>query len=186
MNILPLFPTPIARFYNFITPKERFQLLKCINNLPSFPHQSIEGDAYSTHKNPPDFLDRKIKNRIQSAVDEFSEVYGNPPTKFGNIWFNIQNVGSRLKEHVHPGSIISGAFYLNVDVSCKLYVHNPNPYIEFSNKSENTFYNHDNVSLDVSNDELILFPSWLRHGNLSMINKLDGRVVVSFNCVECV
>ena len=87
---------------------------------------------------------------------------------------------------MHPGSIISGALYLNVDESCKLYVHNPSPYIEFSNKSENTFYNHDNVSLDVSNDELILFPSWLRHGNLSMINKLDGRVVVSFNCVECV
>ena len=181
MNITPIFPLPIGRVYNFITPKERLHLLKHIKSIPHFPNGAIEGDGSSTFDNPPNLLDRNIKDRLQLAVDEFTDMYGKIPTKIVNIWSNIQNAGSRLKEHVHPDSIISGALYINVDQSCKLYVHNPNPYIEFSTKSKDTPYNYDNVSIDVENGELILFPSWLRHGNLSVINEMDERIVVSFN-----
>ena len=108
MNIRPLFPTPIACIPNFITSKERLQLIKSINNISHHSHDSIDGDGLSTHKQRPSFLDRAIKKRIQNAVDEYNKEYGARPCKISNMWSNIQNKGSRLTEHTHASSIISG------------------------------------------------------------------------------
>ena len=71
MNITPLFPIPIGRVYNFITPKERLHLLKHIKSIPHFPNGAIEGDGSSTFDDPPNLLDRNIKrafNNIFSRI----------------------------------------------------------------------------------------------------------------------
>ena len=183
MNIRPLFPTPIACIPNFITSKERLQLTKSINNISHHSHDSIDGDGLSTHKQRPSFLDRAIKKRIQNALDEYNTECGYRLSKLSNEWSNIQNSGSKLLEHSHPESCISGALYINVGEESKLYFHNPNPYVYFTNRREWTPYNYEYKWIPVHNCELILFPSWLRHGggDDDYINQMDERIVVSFN-----
>ena len=145
----------------------------------------FDGDGSSTHQGGggyPKIVDKDIKNRIQKAVDEYVKMYGLQSVSVKMIWSNIQNVGSRLIEHRHPGSIVSGALYINVGDESKLYFHNPNPYIYYSQYAERTDYNYEFQWLKVENGQLVLFPSWLKHGKYSEIIKMDGRMVVSFNC----
>ena len=186
MDIRSLFPTPIATFSNFINEKERLELFKIIKNTPHSSHGSIEGDGGSTHTSTlrqlSNFVDNNIKKRIQSAVDEYTEIYGIGSVKLHIIWSNIQNSGSRLEEHGHAGSIVSGALYINVGKDCKLCFHNPNPHIYFTEKSADTLYNYEYQWIKAENAKLVLFPSWLRHGKYSVVNEMDNRIVVSFNC----
>lgn len=181
MDIRSIFPTPIAIIPNCITSEERLQLIEVINNITHNPHGAISGDGLSTHKQAPNLLDISIKKRIQTALDEYNTGCGYKLSKLGNIWSNIQNSGSKLLEHVHPPSLVSGALYINVGEECKLYFHNPNPYVYYTVCSDNTPYTFQYNWIPVHNCELILFPSWLKHGKNDYINKMDGRMVVSFN-----
>ena len=184
MNIVPIFPTPIAIKLDFITSKERLQLWDRIKKIDHISHKAIEGDGYSTHGKLSNFLDKNIKDRIQIALVEYNETSGNLPSKIGDIWSNIQNAGSKLNQHSHPTSEVSGALYINVAEDDKLYFHNPNPYVYFTPRKDLTPYNYEYHWIPVKNCQLVLFPSWLRHGNDNVINKMDGRIVVSFNSVN--
>tara|TARA_Y100001963_G_C6589688_1_gene357384 strand:- start:40 stop:612 length:573 start_codon:yes stop_codon:yes gene_type:complete len=186
MNIKPLFPTPIGFFPNFLTSKERLQLIRSIKNFSHGSHGALEGDGVSSHQmytdqRPPNILDRNIKKRIQIALDEYNNNCGNNLSQLDYTWSNIQNVGSKLREHVHPSSSVSGALYINVGEGSKLYFHNPNPYVFFTSYCQSTVYNYEHQWIPVENCELILFPSWLKHGKNDEINEIDERIVVSFN-----
>ena len=91
---------------------------------------------------------------------------------------------SKLNQHSHPGVNISGALYINVGEDDKIYFHNPNQYVYFTNKKNFTPYNYETSWISVNNCQLILFPSWLRHGNDNVINKMDERIVISFNSLD--
>jgi len=184
MNIRPLFPTPIACISNFITSKERLQLIKSIKNINHSSHDAISGDGLSSHRKDGQSsisLDRDIKKRIQTALDEYNTECGNKLSKLDNVWSNIQNSGSKLLEHSHPDCCISGALYINVGEESRIYFHNPNPYVYSTFRRESTPYNYEYNWIPVHNCELILFPSWLRHGGGEYINEMDERIVLSFN-----
>ena len=188
MPINNLFPIPVASIPNFITTEERLKLLDVIKGMEFSNHSALEGDSGSNHKsqcnNPIDFVDDNIKQRIQSAVDSYTEESGHFPSKLHVLWFNIQQPGSILKEHCHPSSLLAGALYINVDDTCVLPVHNPNPHVKFEEFYKSTIYNSYGIDLKVSNGQLLLFPAWLRHGN-STVNHMMNRVVISFNTVRC-
>ena len=186
MNTRSLFPTPVSSFPDFITSKERLQIIKSIKNISHHPHDALGGDGLSSHYHFKDgqfssLLDISITNRIQNALDEYNIECGYKLSKLMNIWSNIQNSGSRLLEHSHPQSLVSGALYINVGEESRLYFHNPNPYVYFTNRRENTPFTYEYIWIPVHNCELILFPSWLRHGKHDYINEMDERIVVSFN-----
>ena len=184
MLIDNLFPIPVDSIPNFITTEERLKLLDVIKRMEYSNHSALDGNAGSNHvsqcHNPIDFVDDNIKQRIQSAVDSYTEESGHAPSKLHTLWSNIQQPGSALREHCHPSSVLSGALYINVDDTCILPVHNPNPYVKFEEFYKSTRYNSYGVDLKVSNGELIIFPAWLRHGN-GIVNQMIDRVVISFN-----
>ena len=178
-EIIPLFATPLFVINDFITEKERVKIYDSIKKLNHLPHSVISGNGTSTHKANVDFLDKGIKDRIQCALDEFSEGYGCYRTKIDTIWSNIQMKGSILKEHVHSNALLSGALYINANDG--IFFHNPNPYIYFTPTNKYTGYNDEYTRFPVKNCQLLIFPSWLKHGKTDLINKMDDRVVVSFN-----
>mgnify|MGYP003304441953 CR=1 FL=1 len=61
MNITPIFPTPVAYFFDFISSKERLDIWKRIKNTPHYDHDAIQGNGFSTHLHNPHLLDKKIK-----------------------------------------------------------------------------------------------------------------------------
>lgn len=188
MDIIPLFPNALGKISNFISEDERLVILKSIMNVKYKPHDSIVGDGVSSYdlKNSYNFIKENIKNRLENKINEYAKVYGISHTvKLDNIWCNIQNSGSVLEEHSHPNSYISGALYINVNDSCFLTFHNPNPYLYFTHIIERTTFSFEWYKYPVKNCDLLLFPSWLRHGHHKHINEMDNRIVVSFNsCLE--
>ena len=99
MNTRSLFPTPVSSFPNFITSKERLQIIKSIKNIPHHPHDAIGGDGLSSHYHFKDgqfssLLDISITNRIQNALDEYNIECGYKLSELINVWTNIQNSGS--------------------------------------------------------------------------------------------
>ena len=188
MDIAALFPSPVATFFDFITEEERLQIFESVMSVEHPPHGAITGKGFSTHTKAVQedvrsstIVSSKIIDRMQDAVDQYGSEYGSKSTELMNIWSNIQHAGSRLREHTHPNSVISGALYINVDESCKLYFHNPNPYMKFFDRGTDTFFNYEYYWLQVKNCELVLFPSWLMHGRYEHVNTMDNRIVVSLN-----
>ena len=187
MDIAALFPSPVATFFDFITEEERSQIFESIMRVEHPRHGAISGKGFSTHTQEVQenvrsstIVSGKIIDRMQDAVDQYGSEYGSKNTELTNIWSNIQHAGSRLREHTHPNSLISGALYINVDQSCKLYFHNPNPYMKFIDRGTDTIFNYEYYWIPVQNCELVLFPSWLMHGRYEIVNTMDNRVAVSY------
>ena len=194
INLIPLFPTLIVKLSNFITKKECSEIYQYIktNKKIHRPHGQFEGDSVSTHElsqrfsdpyAPPfNFLTDNLKKRLQAAVSNYCKETGMQNFAITNFWSNIMNKGSVLKEHQHPNSSVSGALYINVGQGSSICFHNPNPYVFYTNwDNYYTEYNLDTRRVDVYNRELVLFPSWLKHGKNDYPHDIDDRVVVSFN-----
>ena len=189
-EIVPLFATPLFVINDFITEEERLKIYHSIKKVNSLPHTAMSGNATSSHYaggEVVNFLDEEIKERIQSALDEYSSGYGCYKTEIDLIWFNIQMKGSSLKEHIHVNSLLSGALYINANDG--LVFHNPNPYVYTTPTNKHTNFNSEYNRFPVKNCQLLIFPSWLKHGKNDLINEMDDRVVVSFNasssCSRC-
>ena len=189
MDLLPLFPTAIASFSNFITEDERVELFENIKKINHHKHGFLEGKSFSFHWErgrdgvPPQInvLNNIIRERVQNSVDEYVKEYGILSCKVTNIWSNIQHSGSVLEEHYHPISIISGALYVNIDDSCSITFHNPNPHIYYTPINQRNSLNFEWQKCKIVNGDLILFPSWLKHGNHKEVNQMNDRMVISFN-----
>ena len=187
-EIVPLFSTPLFVINDFITEEERVKIYHSIKEIDHLPHSAIIGDGTSSHAyEVVDFLGEEIKERIQSALDEYSSGYGCYKTEIDLIWSNIQMKGSSLKEHIHVNSLLSGALYINANDG--LVFHNPNPHVYTTPMDKYTDFNSEYTRFPVKNCQLLIFPSWLKHGKNDLINEMDDRVVVSFNasspCPRC-
>ena len=189
-EIIPLFPTPLFVINDFITEEERVKIYQSIKKVDSLPHTAMSGNATSSHYSEGeevDFLDEEIKERIQSALNEYSDGYGCNRTKIDLIWSNIQMKGSVLNEHIHVNSLLSGALYINANDG--LVFHNPNPYVYTTPTNKITDFNTEYSRFAVKNCQLLIFPSWLKHGKNDITTEMDDRIVVSFNasptCPRC-
>lgn len=140
-------------------------------------HRSIK----TIHKRP-EFspLAKEIKKRIT----KFLVLYGYDPlmtrdVEISNMWFNISNEGDFLFPHTHPGSLLSGAYYVKSTTENKIlfYEHHKNTYMEpykITNLSETT------KDIDCVPGRLLLFHSEMEHG--TPLQKCPGeKIVISFN-----
>jgi uncharacterized protein (TIGR02466 family) len=181
-----LFPTLVLYFPQFIDSKECdkiFRLLKTkkLDNHPSL----IKGKSSHNFNVDTDILSETSID-LSIPIKEYSEQSKiKIENKIVSSWCNIQDKESILKEHLHPNSVISGAIFINVDSkSSKLYFHNPNPFVYYTitNKPVNE-YTHEWYSLAPKKGDLVLFPSWLKHGSNQDKNFSNNRTVISFNTI---
>jgi len=183
-----LFPTLVRRIENFLSKEEIDRINAYKPNLS--PHNALSGNAISSHSVKSVILSDmnhivSLNDRICEIVNEFRKQYGIMKLEIDNSWMNVQEPDSKLNFHSHPDSVISGAIYVNVDDdSSKLYFYNPNPYVDyvnyFNDPEMHTYLNYKTIYLKPNNGDLILFPSWIRHGSEDL-NKTIHRTVISFN-----
>ena len=94
----------------------------------------------------------------------------------------MQRPGSVLKHHTHPDSRVSAALCIASDEgSSALHFDNPNPLIGFVGAEKHTEFNMEMAKFKLAPGDLILFPSWLRHGSGFEANLSEQRVVISIN-----
>ena len=211
MDIIDLFPIPITKVENCLSDVQRkkiFSFLKDINNTGN--HGAFTKNAVSSHECGFKIIDiisqeieglENFKKDIQLYIDEFTNKtsYDNHVKNFrdlnrvnegplflGSSWFNIQQKGSVLKQHIHSHCVVSGALFINVDAdSSPLVFENPiKRILDLANHTENSSkYSRDWVTYKPSNGDLFLFPSWLEHGSYYQENMTPNRTVISFNAV---
>lgn len=194
METVTIFPSLIAREKQFISLAIAQEIKEYIlkDDVNHRKHSSLTNNSVSSHKLKEDFLGRlendissckDIKTNIEKVVNEFSNMYGYYHKGISNSWYNIQGVGSTLKEHTHPMSAISGAIYINVDEkSSKLTFFNPNLHTKYNVTSQfNTIFNSSQITIIPKIGDLVLFPSWMEHGSHGEVNNTENRIVLSFN-----
>ena len=138
-------------------------------------------------------LARSIKEFGNKAFDSFESCV--TTLEFANIWININNKGGYNEVHTHPGSLMSGAFYVKVPPeekgdcgSITLHKNAMEAYVTHSlglaedlSKAEAP-HTHATMSYPPKEGRLVLFPSWISHGVRENETEED-RISISFNLI---
>ena len=131
---------------------------------------------------------KDIKNFLMESINKYCEKILNTQKRLviTQAWFNKNPTGSKLHEHVHPNSIVSGVMYFQIDQTL--------PPIQFSKSNQDgvkldpikyNVLNSDTFLLPCKPGELILFPSNLRH-SVPINTGMPDRISLSFNtfCID--
>jgi len=179
-----LFPTLVLYFSQFISSEECDKIFKLLKTKKLYDHGTVI-KGKSTHDFGIDILS-ELSINLNRPLQEYSDQSKiKIVNKIRNSWFNIQDQESVLKEHVHPGSVLSGGLFINVgEKASNLYFHNPNPFICYTKtKKPANDYTYEWYSFNPKKGDLIIFPSWLKHGSNQDKNFYRNRTVISFNAV---
>ena len=181
-----LFPTLVLYFPGFISSKECDKIFKLLKTKKLYDHPSlIKGKSTYDSDFNTDILS-EISVDLNKPLQEYSDQSKiKIINKIIDSWFNIQDKESVLKEHAHPNAILSGGLFINVGKKAsQLYFHNPNPFVYYTDKKESlNDYTYEWHSFNPKKGDLIIFPSWLRHGSNQNKNFYNKRTVISFNAV---
>ena len=119
---------------------------------------------------------------LAGLIREYGKEVGFDRVSMTNSWFNLQYPGSVLKHHVHPDSKVSAALYINADdKSSKLFLENPNTFLNFIRPDYYTESMFEFAKFDAVSGDLIVFPSWIKHGSGFEANQSECRIVISIN-----
>lgn len=195
-NIFNIFPIFIFVEDNFLSEEQCDFISKFLNDEETYNHSLISGDGTSSHRLSPTRVNKLVKNgildkmpaplselkqKIQERVDYYSQVALLKPNEIELSWFNVQNEGSQLLPHAHEGSVATGALYINTDeLSSNLDLFNPNYAVNSSGSLDNDRFF---TSYRVKRGSLLIFPSYLVHGNIKE-NRTHNRIVISFNTIR--
>ena len=141
-------------------------------------------------------LDPLIK-QIETNANIFAQQFLNKKItqKITSIWMNTNSYKDSNRVHNHPGSAISGVYYVKAPSSAgNIVFQHPSMnelgfyYNSFQSLpgdvNEPEEYNQYNTSLvkaPAIENTLYLFPSWLMHFVESNMNKTEERISISFN-----
>ena len=129
--------------------------------------------------NLKEFCEKHIKIYINTIINPKEEVN----FYITQSWLTITKPGENHQVHSHKNSIISGVFYVATVEVDKINFYEPNKVkqvIKFEPKEFN-LWNSDSWSFPVTNNELILFPSWLEHGVEPNEKATTDRISISFD-----
>jgi uncharacterized protein (TIGR02466 family) len=188
------FPTLLLSFDDFISEQQRLDILDYSRNGNSKSHPALthsKGESnYSLVSDVVTEISQQYEScsnlcwEIQDALALYCKEAGWTNVMLSNSWTSTQYPNSELKSHMHPGSIVSGVIYIQSDEkSSPLHLYNPNPYHEFTMMEHSTNYSQNCAVFKPKNAQMILFPSWLKHGSNGVMNQSDERVILSFNSI---
>lgn len=188
-----LFPTPLTFTKEFLSKTEAKKFFSYCLKSKAEKYHSILGDGVSSHDGVTNFLLNAISDgaittsiyaRMEQAIKDYASTSGYEYNKISDSWFNIQNNESHLTQHCHPKSVMSGVLYLNIDKeSSPIYFYNPNSFVQYLNINLTTEHGFQWVNFLPEVGDLLIFPSWLKHGNNGDLNKTKNRTVVGFNTI---
>jgi uncharacterized protein (TIGR02466 family) len=147
----------------------------------------IVNDFFDTSRNAR-FLE--FKQWLYSGISDYwSNVLGKYECEMvvTDYWFNISQKDGYQHLHDHCNAAISGTYYINFNDSTHSRFHVATPHAQttsfepilLTETVKITDWNKQTVEVRHAEGDLVLFPSWLRHGYPP--NPADGRISLSFN-----
>ena len=141
-------------------------------------------------------LDPLIK-QIETNANIFAQQFLNKKTiqKITSIWINSNLYKDTNRIHSHPGSAISGVYYVKTPSECGqiIFEHPAGRALEYYMESidslpgrrnepeEYNSFNSFRTGVKPTENTLYLFPSWLMHYVESNQSKTEERISISFN-----
>ena len=145
------------------------------------------------HKGPLDPLIKEIETNANIFAQQF--LNKKATQKIESIWMNTNSYKDSNRVHNHPGSAISGVYYVKAPSSAgNIVFQHPSMnelgfyYNSFQSlpgdvnePEEYNQYNTSSVKAPAIENTLYLFPSWLMHFVESNMNETEERISISFN-----
>ena len=196
-----LFPTLVSYHRSFLNKNQAKEIFDfCMSYKKTSYHQTflntngVSSDTCGKHRDHIlEEISRELNScedllkRIQYSFDEYCVESGIKNVIIEKSWFNIQNENSVLENHVHGQSVISCGLYVNMDdKSSKVFFENQNTHVAMNNVNNGdilTKFSHTYYSFLPEPGDLIIFPSWLKHGSNGTKNMTKNRIVISANSI---
>jgi len=183
-----LFPTLVGEFKEVLFPSQCDEIISYIDKSKFKEYGALTGDAVTNFSGEikmqdffPENLIEIVINKIQTCINQYTQKTGYSSLIITNTWISFQHPGSKLSEHTHPGSHVSGVLYLKVDKkSSPIFFSNPNPFVKFS-EAKGTKYVNSHSKFNPEVGQMLIFPSWLSHGSGEIENMSEERIILSFN-----
>jgi len=124
-------------------------------------------------------------NKVLKAANNYKEIISyKHPLKISASWVMINGYKDYNVEHMHPNSVLSGAYYLTTDNSNIVFI-NPSSEAMGYTFSHNDIEKYNEFNSNVyrvkpSANDLLIFPSWLKHRVGPNLTK-KNRICISFN-----
>lgn len=152
---------------------------KDFKRTPQLNVQSTH-NAPNLHLNPvfAHFVD-DLKEHIFAFMTALGYSTGLDRVKINSMWSNRTLKGEYLFPHVHPHSIISGAFYVHIESEEDVIMFFDNVGSMVMSSAVATPLSYENCSYSCTPGRLLLFRSDLQHGCPAL--KGDSKIVISFN-----
>jgi uncharacterized protein (TIGR02466 family) len=179
-----LFPIPVyvtKEDSNLIPEKEIKKIIQ--EGMQKNAGNSSSVNTYIFNENLKElkqFCEHHIKKYVEEILSPTEEL----DFYITQSWLNITEPGEGHHVHFHSNSIISGVFYLATVEEDNIIFEDPNDKIRDNIKIESKRFNVWNATkwiFPVRNNELILFPSWLKHGVDLNEKATTDRISISFN-----
>ena len=196
-NFVPLFTTPLMEVSLDLDLEKLTEFaFEMWNKDKKGVQQSNWGGWHSNNiieENHEEF--KKLKKEINQYLQLYhSEVFKGMKFKenvkqgLDNIWANINEKHHYNDWHCHPGSTLSGVYYIKhdgVESGDILFKHPAEKYMSFSHWPPKVVETWNMVTSAIINyipnsNTLLIFPSWLEHSVKSNL-KQDSRISISFN-----
>jgi uncharacterized protein (TIGR02466 family) len=122
-------------------------------------------------------LEKLIDQRVKKYARALDFDLGGAKLRMTTCWVNVMKNNTHHSLHLHPLSVISGTYYVNVPAGA--------PAIKFEDPRASRFMNspprkNTHLQVPARPGTLVLFESWLRHEVPLHSGKIP-RVSISFN-----
>jgi uncharacterized protein (TIGR02466 family) len=190
-QVLKLFPT-LVNYYRDVLAPEQLQTIRqhCLA-MQAGEHGAFIGQTKSSFSKESRLIEtleaqypilNGLRSGLATLMADYAKEYGFEGVRLTNSWCNVQFPGSVLKHHVHPDSKVSAALFVQTDQhSSKLYLENPNPFLNYLRPENFTEYTFEFPKFLPLPGDLILFPAWIKHGSGFEANESEHRIVISIN-----
>ena len=131
-----------------------------------------------------ELLEKKIAVHVGAFAKNLDFEIRKKELKMNSMWANIMPAGSLHTSHLHPHSVISGTYYVEVPLRAsaikfedpRLGLFMNAPTVKAKARKENLRF----FSVQPKPQDLVLFESWLKH-EVPLNQSQKPRISISFN-----
>ena len=127
-------------------------------------------------------FDRLVES-ISSNVEDCRKLVELPELQLYNIWININTPGAYNALHNHPGSVLSGVYYVeSTEEQGNIFFERSDgaEYFLPPNVEEHNYFTGSATSYRAITGALYIFPGWLKH-SVEPNRSDEDRISISFN-----
>lgn len=131
-----------------------------------------------------DGVEKKIRKHVNQYLKMLDYDITADDLCMTHFWVNIMSQNTYHAYHIHPQSVISGTYYVDVPTNAGGLRFEDPRFVQFMNApstvSKPRLHNERLIELAPKNGSVVLFESWLKHEVPPNHDKKD-RISISFN-----